>query len=65
MTVNVESVSRSEASRTFMEEHSTGRKVSREKLRTTAASRIKKAVQPPENWADYGEEVMCGKLSRE
>lgn len=68
----MKTVRRCEASRRVMEEHSNDLKVWREQFRTTAGSRTRKAVPPPEMLSDFldfledlEEEVMRGKLFRE
>jgi hypothetical protein len=48
-----------------MDEHSKDRKVWLDSFRTTAGSRTKKAVPPPEIFVDFEEEVERGKLWRE
>ena len=55
----------SEARRSVMEEHSKDRKEWLEELRMTAGSWTRKAVPPPEIFADFEEEVVRGKLWRE
>ena len=61
----MKTVSMSEASRSVIEEHSKDRKEWLEELRMTAGSWTRKAVPPPEIFADFEEEVVRGKLWRE
>ena len=61
----MKTVSISEESRRVMDEHSRDRKVWQEEFRTTAGSRTRKAVPPPEGFADFEDFVKRGKLCKE
>ena len=58
----LKTVSRSEESRSVVDEHSKELNVWREEFRTTAGSRTRKAVPPPDIFEDLEEAVIRGKL---